>query len=93
MSIQLLENQTDFTYASQFVFRSFLTTLKLQEHTIFVKSAKKVLIKKEAVLIKKDIFKTSLGLLQAYLYKTLKLIQEYFEIINNIKALSGVFIN
>ena len=41
MSIQLLEYQKDFTFASQFVFMSFLPTLSLQDNTIFVKSAKK----------------------------------------------------
>ena len=93
MSIKLLENQKDFTYASQFVFMSFLPTLSLQDNTIFVKPAANVSIKMETDLIKKDTFKTILGLLQANLYKTLKLIQKYFEIINRIKSLSGVFIN
>ena len=69
MSIKLLENQKDFTYASQFVFMSFLPTLSLQDNTIFVKPAANVSIKMETDLIKKDTFKTILGLLQAYLYK------------------------
>ena len=69
MSIKLLENQKDFTYASQFVFMSFLPTLSLQDNTIFVKPAENVSIKMETDLIKKDTFKTILGLLQAYLYK------------------------